>query len=188
MNTPEQAPRPVERRENEQNQLEALASRRLEEIQGSREQGQEDDPQQRVESAREKLERNQPRPEEPVPAAERETPQPGFAARLSPALNYRQTMETLQKQLPAASRAFSKLIHQPAVERASEALEKTVMRPSVTAGATTSAIIIGGIFYVAARIYGFELSGSEIIFAVIIGGLIGYALETAGRFGSRRRR
>lgn len=185
--TPEHLPTPPQGAEKPRNELEDLAQKRLDELKDSREHGHEDDPQKRVEAAREKLDRAEVKKEEPAPAAEKGGHEPTIIQRLTPALNYLHTMETLQRQLPAASRAFSRVIHQPVVERASEIMERTVMRPSVTAGATTAAIIMGGVFYVAARTYGFKLSGSEILFALLIGGLTGYALEAAGRFTPRKR-
>ena len=59
-------------------------------------------------------------------------------------------------------------------------LEKTVMRPSVTLGATWTALIVGVVFYWTARHYGFRLSGSEMILALIVGGLLGAGLEWLG--------
>ncbi len=182
--TPEHAPTPKDSREQlSARQLETLAQKQLEARSNTPETGGEDDPGKRAEAAREQLKQIEKQEEAPAPAREREEPpRVSPLTLITPHLNYEQTLKTLQNQLPRASRAFSKVIHQPAVERVSEVLEKTVMRPSVTAGAVTSAVILGGIFYVAARAYGFRLSGSELIFALIIGGLIGYVLEVAGRF------
>jgi hypothetical protein len=51
---------------------------------------------------------------------------------LSPAQNYKNTMAGLQHRMKPAARTFSKFIHTPAVERSSEFVGKTVLRPSVT--------------------------------------------------------
>ena len=96
---------------------------------------------------------------------------------LTPTLNYKQTMRSLQHRMKPATRQFSKFIHSPVIDSTSEALGKTVFRPSVTLGATTTAVLIGGVLYIFARLNGFTLSGSEIILALILGGIFGLIIE-----------
>lgn len=141
--------------------------------------------QDRVERAREQLKQHE---QAPPPAAEAApTAQPSFTARLDRALNYTQTMASVQRRLTPASRAFSKVIHAPAVEKTSEVLGATVMRPSVTLGATWTALIVGLVFYGFARHYGYRLAGSELIVALIAGGILGAVIESLGRLVRRRR-
>jgi hypothetical protein len=126
---------------------------------------------------------NQPPPQESAP----EPPVTEIASArptlpfLNHKLNYVQTLASVQRRLKPASRSFSKVIHAPIVEKASEALEKTVARPSVTFGATWTALLVGGIFYFTARRYGFELSGSEVTLSFIVGAVVGLAIEAAWR-------
>jgi hypothetical protein len=96
---------------------------------------------------------------------------------LSPKLNYTHTMNTLRHQLEPMSRNFSKFIHTPIVEKTSEMLENTVARPSVAVGATWTALIVGSTFYLVARHYGYQLSGSELIFSFIVGAFVGLLIE-----------
>lgn len=165
-----------------QAELEAMAKDHLEQLAkpeaGSAEHA---DKEQRVEAARDII--NKPDvPEQPAPVQEQETPPaPTFAAKIDHVLNYSQTMASLQRKLNPASRTFSKVIHVPAIEKTSEALEKTVMRPSVVAGATWSAFLTGLIFYITARVYGFQLTGSEMLVALLAGAVLGILLEGLAR-------
>jgi hypothetical protein len=52
-------------------------------------------------------------------------------------LMFKRTLVSVQKQLSAPSRAFSKVVHNPAIDRASAAAEKTVARPK--------GILVGGL-------------------------------------------
>lgn len=127
----------------------------------------------RAEQAREVIKREtQP----PAPAAEQAAPAPR-PSYFSHHLNYQQTLASVQRRLPSASRAFSQVIHTPVVEKASEVLEATVARPSVLLGSTWTALIVGTIFYLVARHYGYSLSGSELIFSFVVGALLGLVGE-----------
>lgn len=128
----------------------------------------------RAESAREQLRKvEQVRPQaEAAPVAE-----PTFKGVLTKAANYRHTMISLQHRMKPGARRFSKFIHSAPVDAASEVLGKTVLRPSVSLGATTGAVILVGFLYVYARQQGFLLKGSEIWIALIVGGIAGLLLE-----------
>jgi hypothetical protein len=91
--------------------------------------------------------------------------------------NYSDTLGSVQNRLSPGSRTFSKIIHAPAVEHSSELLERTIMRPSVVMGTTWTAFIVGLIFYLTARYYGFKLSGGEMLLALFGGALLGLTLE-----------
>jgi hypothetical protein len=100
---------------------------------------------------------------------------------------YRHTLSSLQHRLKPSERRFSRFIHAPLVEKVSETLETTVARPSITLGATVTAALIGGFFYLTARRSGFRLSGSEFIISLLVGGLVGYGLELVSRSLRKRR-
>lgn len=97
--------------------------------------------------------------------------------KLDKTASYNETMRSMRRRLKPASRAFSKVIHTPVVEKASEIAGATVFRPSVTLGATATALLLGGSTYLTARHYGFGLSGSEFVLALLAGGLIGLGAE-----------
>lgn len=177
---PETAPTSVETNKASKAELEALGNERLQELSETGAEQARDNNAERAEQARDLIKHHEPAPE-PTPVADKETPRSGFAAKLDYVLNYRQTMVSLQQRLSPASRNFSKTIHAPIVERTSEALEKTVMRPSVTLGATWTALIVGGVFYEVARHYGYHLSGFEMLGALVVGGILGVLIEGALR-------
>ncbi|MBW3538625.1 hypothetical protein KY386_04010 [Candidatus Parcubacteria bacterium] len=138
----------------------------------------------RVELARAKLERHE---QPPPPQAETEAAPKPHPTRLDKAAAYAQTLASLQRRLTPGSRAFSRLIHAPAVESASEALGKTVARPSVTLGATLTSLLVGGFFYLTARRYGFVLSGSEFVLSLLAGAVLGLVAEGVFKLFRRAR-
>lgn len=88
-----------------------------------------------------------------------------------------ETMQTLQSQMSSSSRAFSKVIHNPAVEKASEAVGETVARPNaILSGAIAAFLFTLGI-YLIARFNGYPLSGAESIAAFAIGWLCGLGFD-----------
>ena len=92
--------------------------------------------------------------------------------------SYRKTMEKMQSELPPASRTFSKVIHNPAVEKTSEAIGSTVARPNLIIAGALGAISSVVIYFVA-RHYGYVLSGSETIILFGCGWVIGAIIEYA---------
>lgn len=86
---------------------------------------------------------------------------------------YQRTMKQVQSQLPVSSRAFSKLIHAPAIEKASEVAGSTLVRPNaVLSGAVFACLLTLGV-YLISRWLGYPLSGFETIGAFVLGWLIG---------------
>jgi hypothetical protein len=99
---------------------------------------------------------------------------------------YKQSLKRIQSQLPTKrSRAFSRVIHNRAVENISEVAGKTVFRPSITLGLSLGALIGGTGIYLIARHYGYGISGSEFLFAGLVGGVIGIIVEVIYRLGKR---
>lgn len=91
--------------------------------------------------------------------------------------SFNTTMHHVRKELPAVERTFSKVIHQPVVERTSELVGKTVARPSGVLGATLAGFIgLLLVFGVAKRV-GFALSGSELPILLGIGLIVGLITE-----------
>jgi len=179
----EAEPRPSQAEHN-QAELEALGNERLKELAEQSPEQSPDNQAERAEQAREALAKHEPT--EPVERADSETPSSALSDTLDRVLNYRQTMASMQRRLSPASRRFSKVIHNKGVEGTSEVLEKTIMRPSVTLGATWMALIVGLIFYMTARYYGYRLSGFEMIGAMIVGGILGIVLEWVIRLTRKR--
>lgn len=155
-------------------ELEKMGQERREQLTETKLEQQPDQHTERAEQAREAISKHE---NQPTPAEQENKPVAHHPLLLDRALNYKQTLASLQRQLSPASKSFSKVIHQPAIEKTSEVLEQTILRPSIALGATTTAFIVGAFFYLTARHYGFALSGSEIILSLVIGAIIGLTVE-----------
>ncbi len=91
--------------------------------------------------------------------------------------SYNHTMKSVQAELSAPARAFSKVIHNPAVERVSEAVGSTVARPDAILSGSVFACVLVLAVYLLGRYYGFELRGSETIITFVIGWILGLAFD-----------
>jgi hypothetical protein len=165
-----------ERHEKIDHELEEAGREQIEKLRHNGEH-EPDNASERAEAAREVINKPEPAPE-PEPSPEAAAPKIRIPF-LDHKLSYSDTMRSMQRHLSPASRSFSKVIHSPLVEKTSEALEKTIARPSVTLGATWTALIVGSVFYLTAYHYGYMLSGSELLFSFIVGALIGILIEAA---------
>jgi flagellar biosynthesis/type III secretory pathway protein FliH len=165
-------------------EVDQLAKERLEQLKDQPERSSEQDPNKRAELARETIAKHEAAPEPAAKAGEQEGAT-GFSARLSHLTNYQQTLASVQRRLSPSSRSFSKVIHSPVVEKTSEVVGKTVMRPSVTLGATVTALVVGGFFYFTARHYGFRLSGTGLLLSLILGGILGVVIEAIAKSAQR---
>lgn len=159
-------------------ELEQAAAERLRELETNGEKGQENKSE-KLEKIREQLEKQ---PEAPKAKSEKESTPVPFANRLDKLVAYGQTLKSLQSHFKPAQRSFSKFIHSPAIDKASEVIGKTVMRPSVTLGASLTALVLGAFFYITAKRYGFALSGSEFIISLLVGSVIGISVELIYHF------
>ncbi len=97
----------------------------------------------------------------------------GVVSKQQKKATYKKTMKHIQAEMPAAQRGFSKLIHNPVVEKTSEVLGSTVARPNaILSGAVVAFVLVLGV-YLIAKHYGYVLSGFETIGAFIAGWAIG---------------
>lgn len=89
----------------------------------------------------------------------------------------KEELTSVRQHLTPAQRALSQVVHNPIIERASEALEETVFRPSIVVGGAIGAIIVGGVLYGFAKVRGYLLPGSEFMVGLIIGAVLGILVE-----------
>lgn len=87
--------------------------------------------------------------------------------------SFNSTMDDVQSQMTASSRAFSKVIHNKVVEKTSEVVGTTVARPNALLSGAIFAFILTLAVYLVAKNIGFQLSGFESISAFIIGWALG---------------
>lgn len=90
---------------------------------------------------------------------------------------YKKELKNVRAQLPPGSRAFSKVVHNPVVERVSDATAKTVFRPSALIGGAVMGLILGLIVYIAARYYGYVIPNMTLVLLLIIGAIVGVLVE-----------
>jgi hypothetical protein len=91
--------------------------------------------------------------------------------------SFKQTMDHVQKELPASNRIISKFIHNSVIEKTSEVVGSTVARPNALFAGAFVAFILTMITYTVAKTSGYTLSGFETIAAFIIGWLIGMTYD-----------
>lgn len=87
------------------------------------------------------------------------------------------TMKDAQAQMSKPSRAFSKVIHTPAVEKTSDTLGATVARPNALLAGSISAFVFTLAIYMIANFYGYPLTGTESIAAFVFGWIIGIMFD-----------
>lgn len=91
--------------------------------------------------------------------------------------SFSRTMTQIQSELPTSERLFSKIIHNPTIEKVSDVVGSTIARPdSILTGSTVAFISVLAL-YLIAQYAGFSLSGFETIGAFIIGWLLGIAFD-----------
>jgi hypothetical protein len=99
---------------------------------------------------------------------------------------YKQTLNRARSQLSTPERNFSKLIHQPVVDKTSEVAAKTVFRPSGILGGALAALIGTSILTYFSRHYGFRYN--YLFFGLLfIGGFtVGLVIEVMLRLLKKR--
>jgi flagellar biosynthesis/type III secretory pathway protein FliH len=97
----------------------------------------------------------------------------GVVSKKEQKASYTHHMKKLQEELPAVQRGFSKLIHNPAVEKSSEVIGSTIARPNAILAGAVVAFFSVLIVYLTAKHYGYVLSGFETIGAFIVGWVLG---------------
>lgn len=107
-----------------------------------------------------------------TPAARR-----GAISKAQKKASFKREMKEVQRQLSPTSRAFSKVIHNKAIEQASDAVGATVARPNAILAGAVAAFIVTLVVYFVAKNIGYTLSGFETIGAFIVGWVIGIVYD-----------
>lgn len=193
MATHEKEPRSFEQSgELNPEQLEALGNERRNELQEQLEKKSPEKGQERIDDARHETEQvihEQERTEDAKQRVEKPTSsevdkQP---TKRDKEAKYRDIMADTREHMSPTSRTFSKVIHNPAVERVSDATAKTVARPNAILSGSVAAFVLVLAVYLVARHYGYPLSGAETIVAFALGWVLGLmfdyfkAMYTGGR-------
>jgi hypothetical protein len=96
-------------------------------------------------------------------------------------LAYKRSLERIRSQLPAPQRLFSKISHQPIIDKAGEVGSRTIARPSGILGGGTVTLIGSGFLLYMAKRYGFEYNLTAFILFFIGGFFLGLVIELALR-------
>lgn len=104
-------------------------------------------------------------------------PRPGVIGKKQKNDSFKRTMTRVQSELPVIERVFSKVIHNKAVEKASNIIGNSIARPNLILSGAFSAFLLTLITYWIAKRVGYQLSGSETIVAFIIGWSIGIVYD-----------
>jgi len=91
--------------------------------------------------------------------------------------SYSRTMKQVQNELPVANRAFSKFIHNKAIEKTSDVVGSTIARPNAILYGAFFAFVLTLATYAIAKTIGYRLSGFETIFAFIVGWIFGIVCD-----------
>lgn len=114
---------------------------------------------------------------QPAANQENETTGPAMASKTRLSQSFDKTMQHTRTQMSAPARAFSKIIHAPAVEKVSDLLGSTVARPDAVLSGSVTALLLTLALYLTARYMGFELPGSVTVAAFVVGWLLGVVFD-----------
>jgi FtsZ-interacting cell division protein ZipA len=172
LNIPENSP------EKGNEELDATRNERKAEIERNLEKSVEQSKDKDVEQLKESAEKAAEVKKKPTAASKAEKKRDTPAQRRSKAkASYKKTMKETQSQMKPAERTFSKVIHNPAVEKTSEAVGSTVARPNAILAGSVSAFLFTVVIYLFARHYGYPLKGSETIAAFVLGWTVGLLFD-----------
>jgi hypothetical protein len=90
---------------------------------------------------------------------------------------YGRTMGRIRQQLPAPERLMSKVMHQKTIDSVSDAMSKTIARPSGILGGGALALIGSSILLYMAKKYGFEYNFFMFFILVGCGFVLGIIAE-----------
>lgn len=100
---------------------------------------------------------------------------------------YRRSLKRIRTHMSAPDRLMSKVIHQPAVEKVSNATARTVARPSAFLGGSFFALLASVALVYVSRHYGFTYNYAVIFLAFLAGFCIALAIEAVFKLAKRGR-
>ncbi|MFZ1257965.1 MAG: hypothetical protein WAQ25_00665 [Candidatus Saccharimonas sp.] len=158
-------------------QLGEVAAERHKELAAERERSAEKSPEQNAEKARHEAlehaskvekEKREDGMREKAPAERR-----GPATKHEREASYNATMKEVRSQMSRPSQVFSTIIHNPVVEKVSDAVGSTIARPNAILSGSVAAFVVTLVIYLVARYYGYPLSGAETIASFALGWALG---------------
>jgi hypothetical protein len=104
-------------------------------------------------------------------------PQEAFVNKELKEMAYQRTLTRVRHQLSPLGRLTSKVVHQPLVNSVSEAVGKTVGRPSGLLGGGVTAFAGTTAYYYITKHYGYEYSFTVFLVLLVFGFLAGWTAE-----------
>lgn len=98
---------------------------------------------------------------------------------------YNRTLKKIQGNLGTSDRIFSKVVHQPVIEKVSNGLAKTIARPSAFLGGSLGALLGSAILVYMSRHYGFSYNYAAVFATFVIGYITALTIESIVRFFRR---
>lgn len=114
----------------------------------------------------ERAENKSPRGKVPIPTTKKEL-QKAYHAQIT----------KVQSQLPRASRTFSKVVHNPVIEKVSDATGKTIFRPSALLGGAIFGLIAGIAIYLVVLYLEYAMPTWVLPALLIVGAIFGVLVE-----------
>lgn len=87
------------------------------------------------------------------------------------------TMQQAQSHMNKPQRLFSRFIHIKFIASISDIVGGTIARPNTILYGALSVLVLTAVFYTAAKVYGYNLSGAESVAAFFLGWLIGMTID-----------
>ena len=101
-------------------------------------------------------------------------------------LKYKRTLQAVRKDLKPSERVLSKVIHNKAVDAASEVAGKTIARPSGFLVGSIFAFVGSSVFLWISRHYGYEYNFLMFAMLFVAGFMIGLLVEMGLRLATRK--
>ena len=113
-------------------------------------------------------------------------PSEAFVNKELKVMAFDRTMSRVRRSLSPADRTLSRIIHKPAVDAVSSALDKTVARPSAILGGGMIAALGGIVYYYVAKKYGYDYNATVLIVLFLSGYLGGLLVDAVRKLASPR--
>ncbi|MFZ2494508.1 MAG: hypothetical protein WAW60_01885 [Candidatus Saccharimonadales bacterium] len=90
---------------------------------------------------------------------------------------YRQILSRIQANMGLPSRVMSKIIHFKLLDNFSEVVSSTIARPTALLTGSLASLVFLTSIYTIGKVYGYQLSGFEVIGSYLIGWLFGLVID-----------
>lgn len=160
---------PVEQPAGERRERDTVGSEREPLVETAQERSHE-----RTESARQEVERVTAEHERHEPI--KDTPnnqEKAVDTKVARDKAYQSIMLQTRSEMSAPNRSFSKVVHNPIVEKISDVASTTIARPNAILSGAVLAFVLTLVIYSVAKMNGYPLTGTEAIAAFVIGWIIG---------------